>query len=108
MIIFFAKIDKLNGCHASTSSLEHVIICDRCKDIDVDAFVDNVAMIKILNNHVAKLEAKIAKHGLDYEKYKFARSILLSGRHPRIKDGVGFQKGGKENTKLKVSGQVFP
>jgi hypothetical protein len=27
-------------------------------------------MIKILNEHVAKLEAKIAEHKLEYEKYK--------------------------------------
>jgi hypothetical protein len=105
--VLFAKIDKLNGCHPSTSSLEHVTICTRCKDIDIDAFVDNVAMIKRLNDHVAMLEAKIAKYELEYEKYKFARSVPLSRRRPGIKDGVGFQKGCKENTKLNVSGKAF-
>jgi septal ring factor EnvC (AmiA/AmiB activator) len=29
------KIEKLNVAHASTSLLEHVYICTRCKDVDV-------------------------------------------------------------------------
>jgi hypothetical protein len=29
-------------------------------------------------------------------------------QHPRIKDGVGFQRGGKENTKIKVNEHGFP
>jgi hypothetical protein len=31
----------------------------------------------------------------------------MSGRHPRIKDGVDFQKGIKENTKI-FNGHKFP
>jgi hypothetical protein len=97
MMIFLLKVGKLNGCHASTSTLEHVAICTRCKDFDVDAIVENVTIIKSLNDHVAKLESKIIEHELEYEKYKFTRSILSSGRWPNIKDGVGFQKGDKVN-----------
>jgi cell division protein FtsL len=70
-------------------------------------FVGHVAMIKSLNEHVAKLEAKITEHELENEKYKFVRSILFNERHPRIKDVVGFQTGEKENTKVKVNGQEF-
>jgi hypothetical protein len=32
------------------------------------------------------------------ENYKFARSMLYNGRHPGIKDGIGFQQG--SNVKL--------
>jgi hypothetical protein len=32
---------------------------------------------------------------LKNEKFKFARSMLYSGRRPGIKDGIGFQKGDK-------------
>jgi hypothetical protein len=32
------------------------------------------------------------------EKFKFARSMLYSGRRPGIKDGIGFQKG--DNVKI--------
>jgi hypothetical protein len=52
-----AKIKELIT-HASTSSLEHISICTRCKDVDVDALIDNIALIKSLNEHVAKLDAK--------------------------------------------------
>jgi hypothetical protein len=50
-------------------------------------------MIKKQNDHIAQLIAKIAVHELENEKYKFARSMLYNGRHPGIKDGIGFQQG---------------
>jgi hypothetical protein len=55
-------------------------------------------MIKQQNNHIAKLDAKIAEHELENEKFKFARSMLYSGRRPGIKDDIGFQQG--DNVKL--------
>jgi hypothetical protein len=47
-------------------------------------------MIKQQNDHIAKLDCKVAEHELENEKFKFARSMLYSGRRPRIKDGIGF------------------
>jgi hypothetical protein len=55
-------------------------------------------MIKKQNGHIAKLDAKIAEHELENEKFKFSRSMLYNGRHPSIKDGIGFQQG--SNVKL--------
>jgi hypothetical protein len=55
-------------------------------------------MIKQQNDHIAKLDAKIAEHELKNEKFKFARSMLYSGRHLVIKYGIGFQQG--DNVKL--------
>jgi hypothetical protein len=40
------KIDELNVCKPSTSSVEHVTICTRCRDINVEAIDDHIAMIK--------------------------------------------------------------
>jgi hypothetical protein len=57
-----------------------------------------MALIKQQNDHIAKLDAKIAEHDLENEKFKFARSMLYSGRRPGIKDGIGFQKGGQCQT----------
>jgi chromosome segregation ATPase len=57
-----AKIDELNACKPSTSSVDHVTICTRCRDINVDAIHGHIAMIKQQNNHIAKLDAKIAEH----------------------------------------------
>jgi hypothetical protein len=46
----------------------------------------------------------LAEHELENEKFKFARSMLYNGRRPGIKDGVGFQPGSKDNTKLNAHG----
>jgi hypothetical protein len=85
-----AKIEELNTCKVSTSTIEHVTICTRCRDVNVDAMNDHLAMIKKQNDHIAKLNTKIAEHELENEKNKFARNMLYNGRHPSIKDGIGF------------------
>jgi hypothetical protein len=59
-----AKIDELNACKPSASTVDHVSICMRCRDINVDAIHDHNAMIKQQNDHIAKLDAKITKHEL--------------------------------------------
>jgi hypothetical protein len=99
-----AKIEELNACPASTSTLEHIAICTRCRDVDVDAINDHLALIKNQNDHIAKLDAKISEHELENKKFKFARSMLHNGRRPGIKDGVGFQHGSQDNTKLNAHG----
>jgi hypothetical protein len=96
--ILHAKIVELNNCKPSTSTVEHVSICTRCRDIDVNAIHDHLAIIKQQNDHIAKLDAKIAEHEIENEKFKFARSMLYNGRRPGIKDGIGFQQG--DNVKL--------
>jgi hypothetical protein len=96
--ILHAKIVELNTCKPSTSTIEHVTICTRCRDVNIDAIHDHIAIIKQQNDHIAKLDAKIAEHELENEKFKFARSMLYSGRRPGIKDGIGFQQG--DNVKL--------
>jgi hypothetical protein len=44
--ILHAKIVELNTCKPSTSTVEHVTICTRCRDINVDAIHDHLALIK--------------------------------------------------------------
>jgi hypothetical protein len=93
-----SKIEELYVCKPSTSTVEHVSICTRCRDINIEAMDDHFAMIKQQNDHIAKLTAKITEHELDNEKFKFARSMLYNGRCPSITDGIGFQQG--SNAKL--------
>jgi hypothetical protein len=93
-----AKIDELNACKPSTSTVDHVSICMRCRDINVDAIHDHLALIKQQNDHIAQLTTKINEHEIENEKFKFARSMLYNGRRPGIKDGIGFQQG--DNVKL--------
>jgi hypothetical protein len=40
--ILHAKIDELNVCKPSTSTVDHVIICTRCRDVNVDAINDHL------------------------------------------------------------------
>jgi hypothetical protein len=96
--ILKSKIEELNACKPSTSTVEHVSICTRCRDVNVGAMNDHLAIIKQQNDHIAKLTAKINEHELENEKFKFARSMLYNGRHSGIKDGIGFQQG--SNVKL--------
>ena len=44
--ILNAKIEELNVCKPSTSTVEHVSICTRCRDINVEAIDDQLDMIK--------------------------------------------------------------
>jgi chromosome segregation ATPase len=89
--ILNAKIEELNVCKPSASTVEHVSICTICRDINVEAIDDQLAKIKNQNDHIAKLNAKIAEHELENENFKFARSMLYNGRRTGIKDGIGFQ-----------------
>jgi hypothetical protein len=93
-----AKIEELKSCKPSTYTIEHVSIYTRCRDVNVDAIHDHLALIKQQNDHIATLTAKINEHEIENEKFKFARSMLYNGRRPGIKDGIGFQQGG--NVKL--------
>jgi hypothetical protein len=90
----------LNACKPSTSTIDHVTICTRCRDVNIEATDDHLAIIKQQNDHIAKLTAKITEHEIENEKFKFARSMLYNGRCPGIKDGIGFQYGNQSNVKL--------
>jgi hypothetical protein len=90
----------LNVCNIPTSTVEHVTICTRCRDVNIEAIDDYLSMIKEQNDHISTLNAKIAEHELENEKFKFARSMLYNGRHPGIKDDIGFQQGSQSNIKL--------
>jgi hypothetical protein len=84
-----AKLEKVN---VASSTMEHVVICIRCKDIDIDACNKHDSTILKLNNDVTSLNTKFKTCKDDYEKLKFARDAYTIGRHPSIKDGLGFQK----------------
>jgi hypothetical protein len=84
--------DKLEKVNATSSSVEHVVICNRCKDFDIDACEEHLTSITKLNDEVASLNAQLKTYKVDFDKLKFARDVYTVGRHPSIKDGFGFQK----------------
>jgi hypothetical protein len=48
---------KLEEANATRSCVEHVVICNRCKDFDVNACDEHLASIAKLNDEVASLNA---------------------------------------------------
>jgi chromosome segregation ATPase len=44
--ILHAKVVELKSCKPSTSTIEHVSICTRCRDVDIDAIHDHMILIK--------------------------------------------------------------
>jgi predicted RNase H-like nuclease (RuvC/YqgF family) len=81
---------KLEEANKSSSIVEHVSICNRCKDFNVDACVEHLTSIAKLNGEVESLNAQLKTCKNDFDKLKFARDAYTVGRHPSIKDGLGF------------------
>jgi hypothetical protein len=89
---------KLEVVNKSSPCLEHVVICNRCKDFNVDACDEHLIFISKLNDEVASLNAQLKTCKSDFDKLKFARDAYTVGRHPSIKDGLGFEKEAKNLT----------
>jgi hypothetical protein len=94
---------KLEEANFASSSIEHVVICNRCKDFNVDACNEHASIIIKLNNDVASLNAQLKTCKDNYEKLKFARDAYTIGRHSLIKDGLGFRKETKNLTSQRTS-----
>src|SRR5688500_2603434 len=93
---------KLEIASKSTSCVENVVTCTRCKDINFDAYSEHLACISKLNEEVASLNAQLETSKSDFEKLKFARDAYTVGRHPSIKDGLGFKREAKNLTSHKA------
>jgi hypothetical protein len=93
---------KLEVANKSSSCVEHVVICNRCKDFDINACDEHLASIAKLNDEVASLNAQLKTCKVDFDKLKFARDAYIIGRHPSIKDGLGFRKEAKNLTSQKA------
>ena len=81
-----AKVVELKSCKPSTSNVEHISICTRCRDINVDAIHDHLALIKKQNDHIAQLTTKInevfGNMSLDdiFERFNIDRPEDFRGR----------------------------
>jgi hypothetical protein len=51
---------------------------------------------------VASLNAQLKTCKIDFDKLKFVRDAYTIGRHPSIKDGLGFRKESKNITSQKA------
>jgi hypothetical protein len=88
----------LEDVNKTSSCVEHVSICNRCKDFDVDVCDKHLASITKLNNEVASLNAQLKTCKVEFDKLKFARDAYTVGRHPSIKYGLSFRKETKNLT----------
>ena len=83
-------------------NVEIVETCTRCKDLNVDACSKHLVSISKLNDEVASLNAQLKASKSEFDKLKFARDAYTIGRHPSIKDGLGFKKEAKNLTSHKA------
>jgi hypothetical protein len=93
---------KLEIANKSTSCVEHVEICNRCKDFNVDACSEHLVSISKLKDEVASLNAQLKTSKSKFDKLKFAWDAYTIGRHPSIKDGLGFKREAKNLTSHKA------
>jgi hypothetical protein len=93
---------KLEIASKSTSCVENVVACTRCKDINIDVYSEHLDYISKLNEEVASLNAQLKTSKSDFDKLKFARDAYTVGRHPSIKDGLGFKREVKNLTSHKA------
>jgi hypothetical protein len=90
------------GVNKSSLCVEHVVICNRCKDFDVDACDEHLISITKLNDEVASLNAQLKTCKINFDILKFARDAYTIGRQPSIKDGLGFRRETKNLTSQKA------
>jgi hypothetical protein len=66
-----AKLEKVS---ATSSCVDHVVICNKCKDVDFDEHATTIAK---LNNEIASFNTQLKTCKDDYHKIKFARDVCL-------------------------------
>jgi hypothetical protein len=95
-----AKIEELNVCKPSTSTVENVTICTRCRDVNIEAIDDHLAMIKEQNDHIAKLNAKIVEHELKNKKLNLLEACSIMGDALVLRMALASNKGAKATPNL--------
>src|SRR5688500_14797842 len=93
---------RLEVASKSNSCVEIVETCNRCKDFDIDAYSEHLVSISKLNDELASLNAQLKTSKSEFDKLKFARDAYTIGRHPSIKDGLGFKREAKNLTSHKA------
>jgi hypothetical protein len=98
----FLLVMRLVEANKTSPHVEHVAICNRCKDFNVDACNEHLISISKLNDEVASLNGQLKTSKNEFDKLKFARDAYTIGRHPSIKDGLGFRREAKNLTSQKA------
>jgi hypothetical protein len=83
---------KLKVANKSSSCVEHVVICNRCKDFDIDACDKHLASITKLNDEVASFNAQLKTFKVDFDKSKFARMPTPLVDTPQLRMDLAFER----------------
>jgi chromosome segregation ATPase len=83
---------KLEEANATRSCVEHVVICNRCKDFDVNACDEHLISIDKLNDEVASLNAQLKTCKIDFDKLNFARMPILLVDTPQLRMDLVFER----------------
>jgi hypothetical protein len=70
---------KLEEANKPSSCVEHVSICNRCKDFDVNACDEHLMSITKLNDEVVSLNAQLKTCKINFDQLKFARDAYTVG-----------------------------
>jgi capsule polysaccharide export protein KpsE/RkpR len=83
---------KLEEASKISSCVEHVVICNRCKDLDVNACDEHLTAITKLNDEVASLNAQLKTCKSNFDKLKFARVPTLLVDTPQLRMDLVFER----------------
>ena len=83
---------KLEVANKSSSCVEHVVICNRCKDFDIDACDEHLASITKLNNEVANLNAQLKTCKVEFDKLNLLGMPTLLVDNPQLRMGLVFER----------------
>jgi hypothetical protein len=78
-VMLKSKIEELKSCKPSTSTVDHVTICTSCRDVNVEAMHDHLALIKQQNDHIAQLNAKINEHDIEMKRLNLLVACSIVG-----------------------------
>jgi hypothetical protein len=83
---------KLEVANKSSSCVEHVIICNRCKVFDINACNEHLASITKLNDEVASLNAQLKTCKVDFDKLKFVGMPTPLVDTPQLRMDLAFER----------------
>jgi hypothetical protein len=83
---------KLEEANATRSCVDHVVICNRCKDFDVNSCDEHLISIAKLNDEVASLNAQLKTCKIDFDKLIFARMPILLVDTPQLRMDLVFER----------------
>jgi hypothetical protein len=84
--------------------------CGKCYNLDLNLYSTNLANMEAMKREIARLNAMLGKRCMESKKAASGKDDqpkkpqYKNGRHPHIKDGLGYTKGAKTNERKIING----